>query len=98
MAYAYDAGLIQRVMPRVKQWEANTGRRIQPSVLDALIKGQLEAEADKATQQRALDLQEQGQADARDAANKAAKAATVKGYVDTASTIGMGALDRKSVV
>ena len=97
MAYAYDASLLDRIKPRISQWEATTGRRISPSMLDALIKGQLDAEAGKATQERALDLQERGLADAKDAANKASKAATTKGYVDTASTAGMGYLTYKAV-
>src|SRR3990167_6233292 len=97
MAYAYDASLLDRIKPRISQWEATTGRRISPSMLDALIKGQLDAEAGKATQERALDLKERGLADAKDAANKASKAATTKGYVDTASTAGMGYLTYKAV-
>jgi len=97
MAYAYDAGLIDRIMPRIKQYEATTGRKISQSVLDALMKGQLSAEVDKAQQTRAIDLQEEQFANQKDQQKKAAKAASVKGYVDTASTAGMGYLTYKAV-
>lgn len=89
MGYAYDASLIERVMPRIKQWEATTGRRIQPSMLDSLIKGQLGAEADKAQQSRALDIQENQFAFTKEQADKASKAATIKGAFDMATTTGM---------
>ena len=97
MAYAYDAGLIDRIMPRIKQYEATTGRKISQSMLDALMKGQLSAEVDKAQQTRAIDLQEEQFANQKEQQDKAAKAASIKGYVDTASTAGMGYLTYKAV-
>jgi len=97
MAYAYDAGMIDRIMPRIKQWEATTGRKISQSMLDALMKGQLSAEVDKAQQTRAIDLQEEQFANQKEQQKKAAKAASIKGYVDTASTAGMGYLTYKAV-
>jgi len=97
MAYAYDAGLIGRIMPRIKQYEATTGRKISQSMLDALMKGQLSAEVDKAQQTRAIDLQEEQFANQKEQQKKAAKAASIKGYVDTASTAGMGYLTYKAV-
>lgn len=89
MAYAYDAGLIDRIKPRISQWEATTGRKISPSMLDALIKGQLSAEVDKASQTRALDLQKSQLEQTKIQQDKANKAAVTKGYIDTATTAGM---------
>ena len=92
MAYAYDAGMIDRIMPRIKQWEATTGRKISQSMLDALMKGQLSAEVDKAQQTRAIDLQEEQFANQKDQQKKADKAAMVKGGVDvltTGATLGL---------
>ena len=95
--YAYDASLISRIQPRIKQWEATTGRRIAPTVLDSLIKEQMEAEVGKAQQSRALDLQEQQFQNQKEQQDKASKAATVKGAFDMASTAGMLGLTYKSV-
>ena len=97
MTYAYDASLISRIQPRIKQWEATTGRRIAPTVLDSLIKEQMEAEVGKAQQSRALDLQEQQFQNQKEQQDKASKAATVKGAFDMATTAGMLGLTYKSV-
>ena len=91
------AGLIDRVKPRISQWEATTGRRITPTMLDSLIRGQLEAEAGKAQQSRALDIQQQGIDNQKEQQKKADKAAKVKGITDLASTAGMGYLTYKAV-
>ena len=95
--YAYDASLISRIQPRIKQWEATTGRRIAPTVLDSLIKEQMDAEVDKAQQSRALDLREQEFQNQKEQQDKASDAATVKGAFDMASTAGMLGLTYKSV-
>ena len=79
MPYAYDASLIDRVKPRISQWEATTGRRIHPTVLDSLIREQLRMEGERATKERAYDLEKQKM-------DKEEKAAKTKGIIDVAST------------
>jgi hypothetical protein len=92
MTYAYDAGLIDRIKPRISQWEATTGKRISPTMLDALIKGQLSAEVDKANATRALDQRQSEINNQQSQQKKADKAAAVQGYVGlgtTAASLGL---------
>jgi hypothetical protein len=58
MAIAYDTRLIDRIKPKINQWEATTGRRISPQVLEALLKSELEVESGKALQSKELALRE----------------------------------------
>ena len=86
MAYAYDAGLIERIMPRLKQFEATTGRRIHPTMLDSLIREQLAMEGERASKERAYDLQERQIASQEQAQADAASAAKTKGLIDIGTT------------
>ena len=104
MATAYDASLIQRIMPRIKQFEATTGRKIHPTLLDSLISEQLKMESDRASRERAYDIQERGQdlQEQQFAANQeeqkdTAKAAKIKGAIDIGTTAGTLGLAYKAV-
>lgn len=97
MAYAYDAGLIERIMPRLKQYEAVTGRRIHPTMLDSLIREQLAMEGERASKERAYDLQERQIAIQEQAQADAASAAKTKGIVDIGTTALTAGLAYKAI-
>lgn len=92
MAFAYDSSLIQRIRPRIAQWESTTGRRIAPTMLDSLIREQLDMESKRATSERAYDLQDKQLANTLDQqkkADRAAKVSGITGAVGTAANIGL---------
>jgi hypothetical protein len=93
MATSYSKDLVESIMPQIQQYEATTGRKISRSMMDSLFRKQLEVMAEKDTQTRALDLQQQ-QINSQDlAAKNAASAAKTSGIVQsvsTAGTLGLG--------
>ena len=101
MAYGYDAGLLERMMPRIKQWETTMGRRMPASMYESLMRGAFGAEADKGVKQRALDQQQsqfdQTKAQQDKAYEDQASAAKTKGYIDTGSTLLTGGLAYKAI-
>ena len=69
---AYDSQVIDRIMPKLKQWEATTGRRITPAMLESMMRAELGVEADRAQENayraKGLQLEEQKIKDAKSAA------------------------------
>lgn len=99
MAQAYDSGMMARIMPKIQQWEANTGRKITPQMLEAMMKAELSVAADNAARsdaqaksdtirQQELDLRKQE-------SDKAASAAKVSGITQAVGTVGQGYLGYK---
>ncbi len=99
--YAYDAGLVNRILPRLNQYEATTGRRMTPAMLDALYRAEMAGEVDKAKQSAVLDRQQtqrdQDLALQREKLDKESKAATIGGISDLATTAVMGYLGYKAL-
>lgn len=66
-------------------------------MLDSLIREQLRMESERASKERALDLQERQISNQEKAYKDASSAAKVKGIVDTATTAGMMGLTYKAL-
>lgn len=58
MPRAVSTDVWRRIRPKIQQWESVTGRKASSTQLQAWIEAELSVEAGRATQERALDIQE----------------------------------------
>jgi hypothetical protein len=93
---AYDSQVIDRVMPKIKQYEATTGRRLSPKMLESLMAAELDVESKNATdnafRSKSLELSERGLALNEKQAKDQAASAKVGGITGLASTAATGYL------
>lgn len=101
VGYAIGSDVFDRIKPKIRQWEINKQRRIDPNVLQSM----LEAEMSTATKEadtrffRATELEQRQQAlDAAEQTRKdAASAATVQGAVNIGTLGATGYLGYKGM-
>lgn len=86
----YGTDLFSRVLPGLRQYEATTGRRVSPQVIQGLIQGQLETEAQRSLAGEGLALRREELAAERkfreEQLKREAQAATVSGITQTATS------------
>src|SRR3989304_9188710 len=101
MAYAYDASLINRIFPRINQYEATTGRRITPAMLESLLRAEMSGEVEKAKSSALIEKQDIARQEElalrREQIGKESQEATIGGAVNLATTGGMLALGYKAL-
>jgi hypothetical protein len=59
MATAYSRNLVDKILPKIQQYEATTGRKVSRSMMDSLFRQELDALGQQDLQSRALELQQQ---------------------------------------
>jgi hypothetical protein len=59
MATAYSRNLVDKILPKIQQYEATTGRKVSRSMMDSLFRQELDALGQQDLQSRALELQQE---------------------------------------
>ncbi len=101
VSYAIGSDVFDRIKPKIRQWEINKQRRIDPNVLQSMLEAEMSVATKEADTRffRATELEQRQQAlDAADQARKdAARAATVQGVVNIGSLAATGYLGYKGL-
>ncbi|MFZ3043873.1 MAG: hypothetical protein WA058_02060 [Minisyncoccia bacterium] len=89
------------IQPKIRQWEITHGRTMPKQQYQALVEGELSVATKSASDMnirgRALNLQEDELALRKEQAEKADKAAAIKGVADIGTTVGTGYLAYKGL-
>ena len=93
MATSYSKNLVDKILPKIQQYEATTGRKVSRSMMNSLFRQELDVMAERDAQTRALDIQQQtldlNKQTAADT-KSANKAAGVTGAVSSAGQLYLG--------
>ena len=95
MATSYSKNLVDKILLKIQQYEATTGRKVSRSMMDSLFRQELDVMAERDAQSRALDMQQQSLDLQKQSAEDTASAAKVSGIVGAVSTAGELALGYK---
>lgn len=97
MATSYSKNLVDKILPKIQQYEATTGRKVSRSMMDSLFREELDVMANRDAQNRSLDMQQQNLDLAKQSAADTKSANKVSGIVGAVSTAGNLALGYKYV-
>jgi hypothetical protein len=99
MATAYSRNLMEKILPKIQQYEATTGRKVSRSMLDSLFRQELEVLGEQDLRSRAVELQQKNiESDQafRDKQLKSQEAANaISGVVGTGTAVGQMYLTNK---
>jgi hypothetical protein len=99
--YAVSMDFWPRIQTKIRNWEITHGRSLPKDQYEALVSAEMGVSADQAAkrnvQGRAIALEEEKMDLAKDQAEKAERAATIKGAVDVATLGGTGYLAYKGM-
>lgn len=99
--YAVNLDFWDRIQPKIRQWEITHGRTMPKQQYQALVEGELSvatnAAKDMNIRGRALNLEEERLALAKEQVKAARSAAKIKGITDIATTGALGYLAYKAV-
>lgn len=99
MATAYSRSLVDKILPKIQQYEATTGRKVSKTMLDSLFRQELDVLGEQDYRSRALELQQSNIESERAFRERQLKtggrAAAISGAADIASAGATGYLAYK---